>query len=405
MMVDENANTIINRHKRYMHSNLSKDTEVPESFPFLYWIPKMHKKPISKQRYIAASYSCTTKPLSAVLTKCLRLVLKQHRFLGRRYLSDHGINPMWVLDNSSSVYKLVADCNIRKEARNVCTYDFSTLYTSIPHKELKRQLSWVIGEAFRTSKKKFISIHNKDAQWTKFPSKKTLTLDCRKVIRILNWLIDNIYVTFGDKLFRQIIGIPMGTDCAPFLANLFLYSYEYKWIDEQRKAKKFKELYLFRNCGRYIDDLTMINNDDRMKDVMTDIYPEELVLIPDDTDGMSCPFLDLQLDIQDHFISTSIFDKRDAFDFPIVNFPNLTGNIPLTGSYGVFVGELVRYARGCTYYEDFLDRTVRLIKKLTKQAFRIKKLKATYFKFVDSHIILVQKYGPQVLSFPDIESV
>ena len=224
----------------------------------------MHKKPISKQRYIAASYSCTTKPLSAVVTKCLRLIMKKHQILGQRYSNDHGINPMWVLENSSSVHKLVADFNIRKEARNVCTYDFSTLYTSIPHKKLKRQLSWVVGEAFRTSKKKFISVHKYDAQWTKTPSKNTLTLDCRKVIRILNWLIDNIYVTFGDKLFRQVIGIPMGTDCAPFLANLFLYSFEYKWIEEQRRAMNFKELYLFRNCGRYIDDLVIINNDDRM---------------------------------------------------------------------------------------------------------------------------------------------
>ena len=93
-----------------------------------------------------------------------------------------------------------------------------------------------------------------------------------------------------------------------------------------------------------------------------------------------------------------------AFDFPIVNFPNLTGNIPLTSSYGVFVGELVRYSRSCTYYEDFLDRAVKLIKKLTKQAFRIKKVKATHFKFIDSHIILVQKYGPHILFFPDIEN-
>ena len=126
-IVDENPKTIINRHKRYLHSNLSKDTEIPASFPFFYWIPKMHKKPISKQRYIAASYSCTTKPLSAVLTKCLRLIMKKHQILGQRYSNDHGINPMWVLENSSSVHKLVADFNIRKEARNVCTYDFSTL--------------------------------------------------------------------------------------------------------------------------------------------------------------------------------------------------------------------------------------------------------------------------------------
>ena len=52
---------------------------------------------------------------------------------------------------------------------------------------------------------------------------------------MMNWLLDNIYVTFGDQLFRQVTGIPMGTDCAPFLANLFLYAHEYKWIDKQKK--------------------------------------------------------------------------------------------------------------------------------------------------------------------------
>ena len=71
----------------------------------------------------------------------------------------------------------------------------------------------------------------------------------------------------------------------------------------------------------------MINNADKMKKYMTDIYPQELVLVPDDTDGKSCPFLDLQVTITDSIISTSIYDKRDAFQFPIVNFPTLTGNI------------------------------------------------------------------------------
>ena len=76
------------------------------------------------------------------------------------------------------------------------------------------------------------------------------------MIRLLNWLIDNIYVTFGDKCFRQVIGIPMGTDCAPFLANLFLFSYEFKWIDKQRKHNQ--DVYkFFRYCGRYIDDLVL----------------------------------------------------------------------------------------------------------------------------------------------------
>ena len=59
----------------------------------------------------------------------------------------------------------------------------------------------------------------------------------------------------------------------------------------------------------------------------------------------------------------------DAFDFPIVNFPTLSGNIPRKSSYGVFIGELVRYARACTYLEDFRARTLPLVSKLKKQFF------------------------------------
>ena len=101
-----------------------------------------------------------------------------------------------------------------------------------------------------------------------------------------------------------------------------------------------------------------------------------------------CPFLDLQLTIKDNVISTSIFDKRDAFAFPIVNFPTLSGNIPQKSSYGVFVGELVRYARACTLIDDFEKRTFSLVSKLLKQAFSAKLLRKTWFNFCNSHRIL-----------------
>ena len=146
------------------------------------------------------------------------------------------------------------------------------------------------------------------------------------------------------KLFRQKIGIPMGTDCAPFLANLFLYSYEYEWIDKQVKLKNYSMITAFKHCCRYIDDLLLANNYDLMIKVMGDIYPKELILVPDDSNGLSTSFLDLQLVVKDGVVSTSIFDKRDDFDFKIVNFPNLSGNIPLKSSYGVFMCEAVRYA-------------------------------------------------------------
>ena len=146
----------------------------------------------------------------------------------------------------------------------------------------------------------------------------------------------------------------MGADCAPFLANLFLYSHEYRWIDEQRKLNNWHVLKHFCSCSRYIDDLPMINNSGYMKKHMADIYPKELALVPDDTDGNSCTFFRFA---SSHYRFNPIYDKRDTFQFPIVNFPALTGNISQKGSYGVFTGESVRYARACSYFEDFNART------------------------------------------------
>ena len=100
-----------------------------------------------------------------------------------------------------------------------------------------------------------------------------------------------------------------------------------------------------------------------MLKAMHDIYPNELVLVPDFFEGSSVPFLDLRINIDKHFISTSIINKRDAFNFPIVNFPTLTGNIPIKSSYGVFTCEMVRYACACTHIAGFEEKTLVLVRK------------------------------------------
>ena len=357
----------------------------------------MHKIPYSKQRFIAASGFCTTKPISSFLTKCLRLIENHLRFVCQNYKKNYGINPMWILKNSLSVHKIIASFNHKKNCTNIKTYDFSTLYTSIPHTLLKAKISWVITKAFTTSKKMFISVYKNSAAWTNYPKKNTPHVNSKELKNLVRWLIDNIYVILGDKCFQQRIGIPMGTDCAPFLANLFLFAFEFQWIDKHRKAKKYNLLNKFMGCGRYIDDLLMINNDRAMVTHMSKIYPKELKLIPDESDDISVSFLDLKLVIKDCTIFSYIYDKRDCFSFKIVNFPVLSGNIPRSSAYGVFIGELVRYARACTYSEDFKERTSLLVTKLLKQYYTLKRLQKTWVKFCNSHILLIQKYGSGIL--------
>ena len=83
---------------------------------------------------------------------------------------------------------------------------------------------------------------------------------CQNVCDALSFLLDNIYIRFGTKLYRQIVGIPMGTNCAPLVADLFLFCYErdfMKDLSSDNQADVIKEFY---STSRYLDDLLNIDN-------------------------------------------------------------------------------------------------------------------------------------------------
>lgn len=89
-------------------------------------------------------------------------------------------------------------------------------------------------------------------------SKKKYTEE--EIIKMINFLVDNIYVEFGGKIFQQTIGIPMGTNCAPLLADLFLFSYEAEFVEELVKSGHRDLAKAFNFTFRYIDDVLSLNN-------------------------------------------------------------------------------------------------------------------------------------------------
>ena len=109
---------------------------------------------------------------------------------------------------------------------------------------------------------------------------------------MIEFLVDNIYVRFGGQLFRQMIGIPMGTDCAPLLADLFLYSYESEFSDKLVKEGKGKLARKFNLSYHYIDDLISFNNK-RFKEFISDIYPNELTISETTESTSIASYLDL----------------------------------------------------------------------------------------------------------------
>ena len=101
---------------------------------------------------------------------------------------------------------------------------------------------------------------------------------------MLDFLIDNIFVTFGGRVFQQTVGIPMGTNCAPLLADLFLYYYEADFMQKLLRKKDKKLALFFNSTFRYIDDVLSLNNS-KFGDYVERIYPIELE-IKDTTDAV-----------------------------------------------------------------------------------------------------------------------
>ena len=145
---------------------------------------------------------------------------------------------------------------------------------------------------------------------------------------MIEFSVDNIYVRFHGQLFRQTVGIPMGTNCAPLLADLFLYSYENEVLDKLIKEGKRKLARKFNLLYRYIDYLISFNNK-RFNEFISDIYPKELT-ISEATESASVAFyVDLLFTgDENNNITTKLYAKRDAFCFHIVNFPFMSRNIP-----------------------------------------------------------------------------
>ena len=91
-------------------------------------------------------------------------------------------------------------------------------------------------------------------------------------------------------------------------------------------------------------------------------------------------YLDLLIDISNGDYVCSIFDKRDAFDFDIVNFPDLSGNIPTAPAYGIHISQLIRHGRAFHNYDNFSSRHSMLAERLFKSGFSARKLMRTFYK-------------------------
>ena len=218
--------------------------------------------------------------------------------------------------------------------------------------------------------------------------KSIYTLVMSELCDALTYLLNNIYIRFGTKLNRHIVRIPMGTNCAPVVADLFsLFCYERDFMYSLNHGNQAYVIEAFNSTSRFLIDNPYLEG------MVNQIYPPELKLNKVNKTDTEAPFLDLHLSNAHELVSSKIYDKRDDVDFDIVNFPFLDGNVPRRASYGVYIS----FARVCNQVTDFNARYKCLTVKLLQQGYRYHKLRKTFSKFYRSHYELISNVGLKML--------
>lgn len=367
-------NDIVEVHTKELKDRNISVGEDNKSLPYMYWTPKQHKTPTSS-RFIVSGKTCSVKQLSKKLSFIFKLVmrtLKQNLKYKAKFLKT---NLYWIIDNSKEIQDSIKFVNNSKSgAKSINSYDFSQLYTNIPHNLLIEQMKFVVDEAFKIkSEMNFIKVTATKATWVSTNSSKvrtgTLISDSSQIVSLLEFLLDNLHIKHLGKIFKQVIGIPMGSDCGPDLANLFLFAYEYKYVINLIDVGDTVNYHKLRYIFRYIDDLLSLNDMGYFDSVFKDIYPSELVLNLTNINSLSTNYLDMTLTISDKKFNSVLYDKRNDYSFQVISLPNLKSNIPISAGYSVIYSQIVRYFKATNNIDNFNLSLYNLKCKMVKQNF------------------------------------
>ena len=141
-------------------------------------------------------------------------------------------------------------------------------------------------------------------------------------------------------------------------------------MSDLQKSKCFDLIDMFNDTSRYLDDIFTIDNHEFEKHI-PDIYPAELQLNKANTSDKETSFLDLNIKVIGSDIHTSVYDKSDDIGFPIVNSPWLNGDVPRLPSYGIYISQLVRFARCCTSVLVFIQKISKLLQNYWRRVIDI----------------------------------
>jgi hypothetical protein len=257
------------------------------------------------------------------------------------------------------------------------------LFTKLPHATIKHCLVQLIDLGFNNSKKQFMAISSKKVFFTNSTQYYGYTyLDRLEVKLMLVHVMDETYVSFAGTIFRQIMGVPMGGNASPLIADLTLSIMEFNYCRSHTGSSIL--------AVRYIDDILALNCPDFITKA-AGIYDKELKL-EETYAGNHCCFLDLDITLQDGLVKTNIYNKTDAFPFKVNRFGYPDSKVSTYIHTNTIIGQLIRYARVCNNTNDFTSRVRELFSCYITRNFLTDILTANFCKFAFNNRALLCKF-------------
>lgn len=410
VVTDESVDDIVLRHKNFL-KRFSLEAGSKSGLGYLYWLPKMHK-PKAAQRFIAGLANCSTTTCSKYLAKALNATLRILREKDDAALSETGVRRFFVVPGYEEVAEFISRWprTDLESDRRLYVGDFSTMYTTIQHADLIKRVHLAIDEAFEwkanriqegaSSNDVCLSTRGDSCTWVIKKGRKrehfasdNLVVTCLTLKEMVTFIVYNTYVVNGKICRKQVIGIPMGTNCAPPLANLYLYSYESGFIDRLVKAKGMNAAHKFHMTFRLIDDVLSVDNrlwtsyasrtaEEVDADGVGGIYPSALTLNDESISSQEVCFLGMRITCNGQVLCSDVYDKRKDFPFKVIRYPHMNSVLPEYIPYGVYIGQLHRCFRICSDFKSFLREAVEISQTLERQGCVPTKLRRCFNNFI-----------------------
>ena len=419
----DSVEVVTDRVKLELNSLIPELPIHEEELPYIMGIYKFHKK---KYRWISNAFGSIYVNVATLLTLSTMALLEEVKEWATTTVNGYknflGVDTSiyWIIDS-------IVDftLNIPEKINNIYVADITRCFESIPisgndtlydamefitnigmtnmrHKHPRsQQLLWIrINDKGVTTKAIWTSTCPKYGEW--FP------LPVTRFLQIHKWLTTNCYVRLGDRVWKQILGIPMGFSCSPLWCNLYLVSYEIKFIQRLARLGKTEIMSKFKYAFRYIDDLCWLNvgeadvflnpTQTRHKDNPYWIYPLDIIEIKTEVSQFSECFP--RLGIKAHFMNVLItvadensgmfimqkFDKRRELPFKYSQFIKFQSNRPVKQAYNVIISQTVPILYLSNNPMVAKQEIQALFTVLSANGFRSTKLQQLVIKFLtDNH--------------------